>query len=345
MNAQSKAYRALLVTRRLAILLMVLESADVLLERMTGTELIPTDGNVWVASGALLLGLFSVMCDRIDNQLRRRSAHDRSELDGRELVDRQHLAASDARRIRVEWALEAAGVPEMAFQPIAELASGTVLGYEALARFPGGRPDEWFAEAAAVGLGIELELKAVRAALASLDQLPSDAYLSLNASPGTLLDRDFTKALLGVDSRRLVVELTEHVAIEDYRAIREVVSALRDHGIRLAVDDVGAGYSSLRHIALLEPDIIKIDRSFTHALTSAAGDRSVVSALVGFGQAMGAVIIAEGIEDERGLNVARELGVHAGQGWHIGLPVSPSVLHALPRPRTGRESETARTSP
>jgi EAL domain-containing protein (putative c-di-GMP-specific phosphodiesterase class I) len=150
--------------------------------------------------------------------------------------------------------------------------------------------------------------------------------------------------ILGLDCQRIVVELTEHIAIENYRAIRELMGTLRGLGIRLAVDDVGAGYSSLRHIALLEPDIIKIDRSFTHAVTSTRGDRSVVAALVGFGQAMGASIVAEGIEDAQDLEVAKQLGVQAGQGWHIGMPAPLAALRHLPHPRSSLDPVLARSA-
>ena len=333
MTATSRAFSLLLISRQLAVLLMVLECGDILLEQRTGHGLFPQREDVAFIVTALVLGALSLVCEQIDRQIRRSTAVDRVELDGRQHVERQQRDASDARRERIEQLLESQDVPAIVFQPIADLRSGAVVGFEALSRFPTGPPDELFAEAAAVGLGIELELKAIRRALSCLDELPAHTYLSVNASPGTLLDLDFMDTVLTVDCTRIVVELTEHVAIEDYEAIREVIARLRATGLRLAVDDVGAGYSSLRHIAMLEPDIIKIDRSFTHALTSTAGDRSVVAALVGFGQSMGATIVAEGIEDAQGLAVARQLGVQAGQGWHIGMPAALAALPALPCPR------------
>jgi hypothetical protein len=157
---------------------------------------------------------------------------------------------------RIRRALENSRALAMVFQPIVGLRDGETVGAEALARFAGPperAPSLWFAEAEAVGLGGELELLAVHKAIDALPLLPHRAYLTLNVSPTTLTNAGFLKLVSNADGSRLVAEITEHAQIEDYARLSEALTTLRALGMRLAIDDAGAGYSSLRHILELKP--------------------------------------------------------------------------------------------
>ena len=148
---------------------------------------------------------------------------------------------------------------EPVFQPICDLDSGSIVGHEALTRFHDGtRPDRRFADAAAVGLGLELEAACLSAALSASSQLPDAGFLSLNVSPELLLERRRLRTCLGGHVRPVVLEVTEHVAIEDYAAIRAAVASLGPD-VRVSVDDAGAGFASFRHILELRPDFVKLD--------------------------------------------------------------------------------------
>ena len=150
-------------------------------------------------------------------------------------------------------------------QPIVEITTGKPLGVECLSRFPDAQdkgPDAWFNDAAQVGLGLELELLAIRAGLDTIRYLPRDAYLSVNAAPETVLSGRLEELLSHYADRQIVVELTEHSQVEDFAALKESLRRLKPYA-RIAIDDVGAGYSGLRHLVDLEPDLLKLDMSLT----------------------------------------------------------------------------------
>ena len=215
------------------------------------------------------------------------------------------------------------------FQPIVDLRLGEVVGYEALARFdaePKRPPDVWFAEATEVGLGAELELAALRAALLAAKQLPQDAYVSVNLSPDTALSRGFVEVLSGATARQAVVEITEHAPVNDYDALRSAVGAMRTDGGRLAIDDAGAGFASLTHILRLNPEFIKLDVSLTRGIDRDRARRALARALISFADEIGATIVAEGIETGGELEALRDLDVGFGQGYYLGRP---QPLHAL----------------
>jgi EAL domain-containing protein (putative c-di-GMP-specific phosphodiesterase class I) len=280
---------------------------------------------------------------RIHNLLETRSLHVRLrqhnralEAQLREQAEREERLARERRlrRKRVEQVLRGPA-PAMLFQPIVDVRSGAVIGMEALARFaaePRRSPDRWFAEAAEVGLGIELEVTAVRTALAELDNLPSGAYLSVNASPATATSGLLRDALSEVPGERVVLEVTEHAHVEDYEALGWALDVLRAQGIRLAVDDAGAGYAGLQHILRLAPDIIKLDISLTRGIDSDPGKRALASSLVTFAAEIGAVIAAEGVETGDELDTLRELGIANAQGYHLARP-GPLPLPARPLAR------------
>src|SRR5579863_4179230 len=222
---------------------------------------------------------------------------------------------------------------EIVFQPIVDLRTGGVAGAEALTRFemsPDRSPDVWFAEAREVGLGIELEIAALRSALGQLRQLPSGLYLSLNASPDTMMSSEFRALIAEAPAERVVLELTEHDCIDDYELFEKAANELRSHGVRLAVDDAGAGYSSFRHILNLHPDIIKLDIGLTRGIDGDPARRALGSAMLAFGlDAFGAAIVAEGIETEGEFKTLRGLGCRFGQGYYLGRPGKLK----LPRPQ------------
>jgi EAL domain-containing protein (putative c-di-GMP-specific phosphodiesterase class I)/CheY-like chemotaxis protein len=247
----------------------------------------------------------------------------------------------EARRSRVQQMLDDADIT-MVFQPIVDLRTSGVVGVEALARFsaqPQRRPDEWFAEAAAAGLGVELELLAVQTAVAHLDLLPDDAYLSINASPCTALDPRLAE-IVESDAPRIVLELTEHAPVDQYDDLRAAIAELRNTGLRLAVDDAGSGYASLQHILSLNPDMIKVDIELIRGINTDPARQSLAAALVLFGDKIGSTITAEGIETDDELDTLRRLQVSYGQGFRLGRP------EPLPR-RTpaGVRSGSCRTFP
>jgi EAL domain-containing protein (putative c-di-GMP-specific phosphodiesterase class I) len=216
------------------------------------------------------------------------------------------------------------------FQPIVDLRTGGTVGAEALARFtapPFRTPDLWFAEAAELGLGTELEVTALRSALEQLVKLPTGLYLSINASPATIVSAEFRAAMAEIPAERVVLELTEHTGIDDYHLFGEAIAELRSNGLRLAVDDAGSGFSSFRHILNLRPDIIKLDIALTRGIDTDPARRALGSAMMAFGlDAYNASIIAEGIETKSELNTLQGLGCHYGQGYYLGRPSQMSVL-------------------
>lgn len=241
-----------------------------------------------------------------------------------EHLGRQELATEQARALasQVAGALEP-GAIQAVYQPIADLGTLRVVGYEALARVsaePARGPDAWFAAAEEAGMRVELELAAVRAAVAGFNDLPSDAFLALNVSPATAVAEELAVILLSVPADRIMLEITEHAPVLDYDALAGGLAAFRARGGRLAVDDAGAGFASLRHILRLAPDLIKLDISLTQNIDVDRARRSLASALIAFAAEMGITVLAEGVETQAELQALRELGATLGQGYLLGRP-------------------------
>ena len=190
-------------------------------------------------------------------------------------------------------------------------------------------PDKWFGDAFAAGLGIELELAVLEITLEEFEQFPPDVYLSLNASPETILSGALSKLLAKKPLKRLVLEITEHAPVADYMALMKALHDLRANGLRLAVDDAGAGYASLKHIVRLKPDIIKLDMSLTRCVDSDPALRALASALIYFARETDCVIIAEGIETVAEMEALKLLGVPRGQGYFLGQPADLATTQAL----------------
>lgn len=246
-----------------------------------------------------------------------------ADLAGRQIINRIETDKR-ARRIRADIG---AIIDETAFafeyQPIWELSTGRPLGFEALCRFlpgPYRAPDKWFAEAAEIGLTIELELAVIGEALKDLPNIPKPLFLSLNASPSTVVSGRLHQLLSSVPPGSVVIEVTEHAPVDDYDRLTAALEPLREAGIGLAIDDAGAGYASLQHIISLKPDRIKLDGSLTRSIDRDPARRALATALVAFARETEATIIAEGIETFGEFKALRSLGVDKGQGYFLGAP-------------------------
>lgn len=250
------------------------------------------------------------------------------------------LQSQQARLERVRAVIAERAVRTV-YQPIVSTARWVSVGTEALARFPAAYgdygPDRWFTDAVACGHGPDLELLAVETAFAGAVGLPHDHYLSINLSPATILSGRVAEVLRrsGWQPSRLVVEITEHVSVADYPLVRRVLEPLRAAGTRLAVDDVGAGYASFRHVLDLAPDHIKLDRTLIAGLEADAGRQAAVRATVRFARDIGAVVVAEGVETDAELRMAAALGADAVQGYAVGRPgplvaIAPGPAAAAP---------------
>jgi EAL domain-containing protein (putative c-di-GMP-specific phosphodiesterase class I) len=249
------------------------------------------------------------------------------------------ICALDAGRDRragigaqVQAVLDAGG-PRMVYQPIWALSSRRPVGYEALARFPQHAgitsPDQWFAEAAQVGLGLELEVAAVRAGLNALRILPAGLVVSVNVSSAAVQHPAMIAALADADPRRTVVEITEHDQVDDYQAVRASCEEVKDLGCTVAVDDAGAGHAGFQHLIEIHPDIIKLDLKITRNLDRDPARAAMAAALVGFARAIDATVLAEGVETACELDAAARLGVHYAQGYHLGRPAPLLPQQAL----------------
>ncbi len=236
-----------------------------------------------------------------------------------------------------------AGGPVVVLQPIVDLASGHRVGAEALSRFPREwdlAPDVVFAQAHSIGEGHRLELLALARAGELLDEV--SGYVSMNVSPATLMTPACSQLLGDLPLHRVLLELSEHDRVDDYDALHDVLRPLRSNGMRLAIDDVGAGFSSLRHIVLTAPDVIKIDRSLVDGVHHDTVLRTLVTSLGEFATGLGSTVVAEGIENVEDANVLRECGIGYGQGWFYGRPGPAAdlgpVQHTAPHPPVQRSS-------
>ncbi len=244
-------------------------------------------------------------------------------------AERASGAAAKARYERLAELL-CPGTSTPVYQPVMQLQTGEMAGYEALTDFGEGpsSTEDIFREAHEVGLGVELELHTARLAVAGfraeMERSPG-LYLAVNASPGLLYRPALLEVLSGLPAERVVVEITEQRQFDTYDQLRDTVHLVHERGMRVAVDDTGSGFAGLQRLVDVRPEIVKLDKAITNEIESDAPRRALVGAIRHFADDMGITIVAEGIERPEQLRLLREMGVDCGQGYLLGrarrLPV------------------------
>jgi len=234
------------------------------------------------------------------------------------------------------------------FQPVVALASGHLVGYEALARFTesSGRSREaWFAQAHGCGLGPELEAAAIRAALEPVGR-PPDTHLALNISPSAMAS-DPVIEVLPTDLTGIVIEVTEHEFVPDDDTLTSVLAGMRERGARIAIDDAGAGYAGLRQVMRVRPDIVKLDRELTRDIHADLARMALIESFVRFARRIGATVCAEGVESLDEVPVLGDLDVQWGQGYALAPPAGPwaSVSPVAAEVCRAALTQTLRTGP
>ncbi len=266
-------------------------------------------------------------------RMQQRSERLRGALDAELARERNHALSRRMKADRIQAVLDNRDL-RCVFQPVVDLETGVIVGYEALARFSDEdrrKPETWFADAEEAELGHELELLAVRTALERFADIPETAFMAINVSPSFATDPALRDALAAYPGARVVLELTEHQRVEDYDVLFPALDELRVQGVRVAIDDTGAGYSGLQHILRMQPDVVKLDLGVTMGVSAEPARRALTVAMVGFAAEIGAVLVAEGIESAADLATLRDLGVAWGQGFHLGLPAPLSGRHGTSR--------------
>lgn len=256
------------------------------------------------------------------------------------------LRATATRRFELgnglRHALEAQAL-EIALQPIFALETGELAGLETLARWPLAEPSEFIPVAEDVGLiGVlgKWVLESGLDALVALDdagRAGPGVSVSVNVAAGQLLDPSFPDTVFqavaerGITPSRLVLELTETALIDPRSDTAHVLESLHAAGIRLALDDFGSGYSSLAYLRRYPIDILKLDNTYTHSLITDEETRVITESVVAMAARLGLQVVAEGVETQEQLVSLLALGIHCGQGYLLGRPVSlASILATEP---------------
>ena len=246
-------------------------------------------------------------------------------------------AAVDQQRAAVRRLLDDPQLITPVFQPIVDLATGRVAGYEGLSRFPaedGRRPDEWFDLARRCGLGPLLQALALRR-MVEVPGRPNRTWLSLNLDAGALAT-DAVQGALPADLHGIVIEITEQELPPDDEALQRILDDLRGRGAKIALDDAGAGYAGLQHVVRIRPDIIKLDRSLVRGVDADAERLALIESFAAFSSRTGALLCAEGIETDEELAVLVDARVDLGQGYRLGRPGPPWASTAPPAGRVAR---------
>ena len=232
---------------------------------------------------------------------------------------------AEEQRAEVLSILDREGSIRSQFQPLLDLRTARIAGFEALSRFgaPSGDrpPNVWFSQAHRAGLGPRLEAAALRMALSAPGR-PTAAFLSLNVSPSTLASDEVRDALPG-DLTSIVIEITENELVTAAPSLHATLEELRGRGAKIAVDDAGAGYAGFTQLLRLRPDIIKLDRELVHGVAGDEYRAALVSSFVRFGRSIDALICAEGIETLADLRALADLDVTYGQGYALAPPGKP----------------------
>lgn len=216
-------------------------------------------------------------------------------------------------------------------QPVVDLVTGRAVLAEGLTRFtatspaaqpgqPSRSPAQWFDDAGRLGMRSELELSTAGAVLDLLDDVPGHVSLSVNLAPSTMLAGGLTSVLDGRPLDRIVVEMTEHAPVDDYDLLAATLQPYRDGGLKVAVDDAGAGYASLRHVLSVRPDLIKIDMALIRGCGDDLARRTLLNALADFADATSCRLVAEGVETDAELRAVAACGVHLAQGYLLARP-------------------------
>lgn len=214
------------------------------------------------------------------------------------------------------------------YQPIVDLTDGVIVGYEALTRFQDGtRPDHRLADAWATDLGPELELVTLEAAIDLARALPAGRWLDVNVSPRFLEDPAQIRTALAKADRPVVLEITEHDQVTDYRALVDAIRSLGET-VRTAVDDAGAGIANFSHIVEIRPDFVKLDVGLVRGVNADLGRQAMVIGMRHFARTAGCRLIGEGAETEAEAKSLKSLGVDFGQGYYYGRPETIEVLTA-----------------
>ena len=217
---------------------------------------------------------------------------------GRDIAARKRV---EEKAARIRMAIDKRQMT-MVYQPIWRLDERRVVGFECLARFAG------------------TPVAAIEQALEALAAFPAGVYLSVNVSPETILSEELAALLVSRPAERIVLEITEHAEVGDYEALLAALAPHRGRGMRLAVDDAGAGYSSLQHIVQLQPELIKLDANLTRNIEHDPALRALTAALTTFARETGSGVIAECVETEAQVETLTSIGVDLAQGYHLGRP-------------------------
>lgn len=223
------------------------------------------------------------------------------------------------------------------FQPLVNLRSGELMGFELLARWKHAErcwiaPNEFIPAAEQDGWIDVLTAELLRKGFFAVANLPDTLKLAINISPLQLHDPSLPALIQdlaersGFSLKRLTVEITESALTKDIDRASINVAALKDAGCKLALDDFGTGYSSLLNLQSLPFDVLKVDRSFVGSMTEKRDSRKIVAAVVGLGQSLGLTTVAEGVESPEQAEMLRWLGCELGQGWLFGMPAPAEDL-------------------
>lgn len=234
-------------------------------------------------------------------------------------------ASAQLRKVLADRAVTAV------FQPIFGFQEGRVLGHEALVRGPEGSlvqaPAELFGAAEDEGVAVELNLLCVQEILRSFGERKIEGTLFLNVSPLVIMQRGFSQERvarylhhLGLEPGRIVIELTEDYPALDFRLVHEALMLYRSMGFRVAIDDLGEGFSSLRLWSELKPEYVKADKHFVTGIANDPVKMQFLRAIQHIAVNSGSLVIAEGIENAADFKVVKDIGIACGQGWFIGRP-------------------------
>lgn len=285
---------------------------------------------------------FSLKADPTLNQRDLDVMYAFADLIGQQIEKEAYEALEQSEKLkRISGALQN-NEPLIVYQPIFRLSDGAITGAEALSRFtevPSRSPEKWYSEARDIGLRTSLEQQAIANSLRGYAAIWRDSALDLNvnASPQTIIDGGLHGIFSRYPMERIIIEVTEHDEVDDYDALAQALVPLRSRGVRLAIDDAGSGYASMRHILNLNPDIIKLDVTLTRDIDTDPMKRALAKALVSFGRQIKSKIVGEGVETERELAALKSIGVEKGQGYFLARPGDVrSLTNRLSHAASGR---------